>query len=570
MRIELLYTEPATIEPIEFDDGVNVVLGESDDTSSKNNGVGKSLCIEFINFALLKKKSDSRVSKIPKEAFDPYTFVCVRFRLHGEVYTIKRSLAESEQPRIIVDGREIIFAKREDATDFLTQRMFPFKAAGAVNFREMLGPLIRDERSEFKSIVSYFDTRLKVPENYAPHLMLLGIDLGIYRLIKEILKEIDHIGAEEARIRENVLLVRQKTIDDARSDLNALDEEVQSINDAIEALETAPAFDIVQAEMLAIEEEMAALRRRKEVLSQRSARLAPVAAKPSIETEEIRHFYDELRAGLGTAVARDLTEVISFKDKIERFQQHLLEEKSKVVDVELKGLNRQLADLDRRYSKLLAVLDQEGQLRSLRQTYASYQVKSDELGQLKGFLERYDQLAVEKQQKRSDKETERLRLQGSIAAARDRLKSVEKTILDIHQFIQGNRKASFDVRTTANKQVVDIVLRIDDDGSHSVEREKVFIYDIALLLNDFTKVRHPGLLVHDNIFDVDEDTLNKSLEFLLTRAEFEEEQQYILTLNVDRIAHAEDEAWFEDLQRCVVASFTKADRFLNTTYQEVR
>ncbi len=570
MRIELLYTEPATIEPIEFDDGVNVVLGESDDTSSKNNGVGKSLCIEFINFALLKKKSDSRVSKIPKEAFDPYTFVCVRFRLHGEVYTIKRSLAESEQPRIIVDGRETIFAKREDATDFLTQRMFPFEAAGAVNFREMLGPLIRDERSEFKSIVSYFDTRLKVPENYAPHLMLLGIDLGIYRLIKEILKEIDLIGAEEARIRENVLLVRQKTIDDARSDLNALDEEVQSINDAIEALETAPAFDIVQAEMLAIEEEMAALRRRKEVLSQRSARLAPVAAKPSIETEEIRHFYDELRAGLGTAVARDLTEVISFKDKIERFQQHLLEEKSKVVDVELKGLNRQLADLDRRYSKLLAVLDQEGQLRSLRQTYASYQVKSDELGQLKGFIERYDQLAVEKQQKRSDKETERLRLQGSIAAARDRLKSVEKTILDIHQFIQGNRKASFDVRTTANKQVVDIVLRIDDDGSHSVEREKVFIYDIALLLNDFTKVRHPGLLVHDNIFDVDEDTLNKSLEFLLTRAEFEEEQQYILTLNVDRIAHAEDEVWFEDLQRCVVASFTKAERFLRTTYQEVR
>ncbi|ODT75263.1 MAG: hypothetical protein ABS76_34715 [Pelagibacterium sp. SCN 64-44] len=570
MRIELLYTEPATIEPIEFDDGVNVVLGESDDTSSKNNGVGKSLCIEFINFALLKKKSDSRVSKIPKEAFDPYTFVCVRFRLHGEVYTIKRSLAESEQPRIIVDGRETIFAKREDATDFLTQRMFPFEAAGAVNFREMLGPLIRDERSEFKSIVSYFDTRLKVPENYAPHLMLLGIDLGIYRLIKEILKEIDLIGAEEARIRENVLLVRQKTIDDARSDLNALDEEVQSINNAIEALETAPAFDIVQAEMLAIEEEMAALRRRKEVLSQRSARLAPVAAKPSIETEEIRHFYDELRAGLGTAVARDLTEVISFKDKIERFQQHLLEEKSKVVDVELKGLNRQLADLDRRYSKLLAVLDQEGQLRSLRQTYASYQIKSDELGQLKGFLERYDQLAVEKQQKRSDKETERLRLQGSIAAARDRLKSVEKTILDIHQFIQGNRKASFDVRTTANKQVVDIVLRIDDDGSHSVEREKVFIYDIALLLNDFTKVRHPGLLVHDNIFDVDEDTLNKSLEFLLTRAEFEEEQQYILTLNVDRIAHAVDEVWFEDLQRCVVASFTKAERFLRTTYQEVR
>ena len=124
--------------------------------------------------------------------------------------------------------------------------------------------------------------------------------------------------------------------------------------------------------------------------------------------------------------------------------------------------------------------------------------------------------------------------------------------------------------TTARHYIAVGGIRLDDDGSHSVEREKVFIYDIALLLNDYTKVRHPGLLVHDNIFDVDEDTLNRSLEFLLTRAEFQEEQQYILTLNVDRIAHATEEVWYDDLLRCVVASFTKNDRFLNTTYQEVR
>lgn len=569
MRIDRLYTEPATITPISFQDGVNVVLGESDETSSKNNGVGKSLCIEFINFALLKKKSDSRVSRIPKETFDPATFICVDFTLHGVKYTLKRSLAEAEQPRLVRDGREQIFAKVEDATSFLTEAMFPGNEPKTVSFREMLGPLIRDERSEFKSIVSYFDTRLRIPENYAPHLLLLGIDLGIYRDIKEIIKEIDQISAEEGRIKENVLLVRQKSIDDARSDLNALDEEVEAINEAIGNLESAPAFDIVQGDMLAIEEEMTALRRRKEALMQRSARLAPMATSTTIDSDEIRQFFDELRAGLGTVVARDLDEVLSFKGKIERFQRHLLEEKSKVVDAEIRSLNKQLADLDKRYSKILAVLDQQGQLKSLRQTYASYQVKREELSQLKAFIDRYDQLSLDKQGKRSDKETELMRLQGDITAARDRLRSVERTILDMHQFIQGNKAASFAVRTTSTKQVVDIVLRIDDDGSHSVEREKVFIYDVSLLLNDFTKVRHPGMLIHDNIFDVDQDTLNKSMEFMFTRAEFEEEQQYILTLNMDRITHATEEIWYDDLRRAVVASFTKAERFLKTTYQEV-
>src|SRR4051812_31017276 len=102
MRISRLYTEPPTIDPVVFEPGVNVILGESDDTSSKNNGVGKSLCIEFLNFALLKRKAESRVAKIPKASFDPSTLICVDFELNGVRYTIKRSVEESEHPRIVV------------------------------------------------------------------------------------------------------------------------------------------------------------------------------------------------------------------------------------------------------------------------------------------------------------------------------------------------------------------------------------------------------------------------------------------------------------------------------------
>jgi uncharacterized protein YydD (DUF2326 family) len=124
MRISRLYTEPSTIDPIVFEAGVNVILGESDDTSSKNNGVGKSLCIEFLNFALLKRKAESRVAKIPKASFDPLTLICVDFEMNGFRYTIKRSLEESEHPRIVVDGHETVYAKVEDATDFLTGRLY--------------------------------------------------------------------------------------------------------------------------------------------------------------------------------------------------------------------------------------------------------------------------------------------------------------------------------------------------------------------------------------------------------------------------------------------------------------
>ncbi|MGO8026215.1 DUF2326 domain-containing protein [Rhizobium leguminosarum] len=543
-------------------------MGESDTTSSKNNGVGKSLCIEFMNFALLKRKADSRVARIPKTSFSPDTLICVDFVMGGVDYTIKRSLSEAERPRIIVDGRETIFAKMDDATDFLTSHMFRNEQS-RIGFREILGPLIRDERSEFKSIVSCFDTKARIPDNYAPHLMLLGINVDLYRSIKGIQRELDYIAAEENRIKEGVQLIRQKSIDDARSDLNALEDEVEKIQEGIEALENAPAYDIVKDEILSIEDAMAQLRARKEVLSRRVANLAPIAAEPSVDSDEIREFYNQLSAGLGTSVARDLDEVLSFKSKIEQFQRHLLLEKTTVIDTEIRSINKQLGDLDRRYGKLVGVLDQEGELRNLRQTYASHQAKSDEYGQLKSFISRYDQLLLDRQTKKSEIEAERLKLQASISVAADRVRSFERTILAIHEFIQGNRKASFEVRTTTKKHIVEVVLRIDDDGSHSVEREKVFIYDVALLLNDFTKARHPGLLVHDNIFDVDNDTLEKSLEYLLTRVPFDDGQQYILTLNVDRLERYVEEAWYDELIQNVVATFTKSNRFLKTKYQEI-
>lgn len=568
MQIKQLYTEPATITPIFFHEGVNIILGESDTTSSKNNGVGKSLCIEFLNFALLKRKAESRVAKIPKAALDPDTFICVDLVMGGMDYTIKRSLSEAERPRIVVGGRETSYAKMGDATDFLASHMFGNEQS-RIGFREILGPLIRDERSEFKSIVSCFDTKARIPDNYSPHLRLLGINVDFYRSIQGIQREFDNIAAEENRIRESVLLIRRKSIDDARSDLNALEDEVEKIQEGIDTLENAPAYDIVKDEILSIEDQMAELRTRKEVLFRRAANLAPIAAEPSVDSEEIREFYNQLSAGLGTSFARDLDEVLSFKSKIEQFQRHLLLEKTTVVDTEIRSINKQLGDLDRQYAKLVNVLDQDGELRSLRQTYASHQAKSEEYGQLKSFIWRYDQLLLDRQTKKSEIEAERLKLQASISAAADRVRSFERTILAIHELVQGNRKASFEVRTTTKKHIVEIVLRIDDDGSHSVEREKVFIYDIALLLNDFTKARHPGLLVHDNIFDVDNDTLEKSLEYVLTRMPFDDGQQYILTLNVDRLERYVEEAWYDELIQNVVATFTKSNRFLKTKYQEI-
>lgn len=135
----------------------------------------------------------------------------------------------------------------------------------------------------------------------------------------------------------------------------------------------------------------------------------------------------------------------------------------------------------------------------------------------------------------------------------------------------GNREAHFEIKTTKNQNVVDFIMRTDDDGSHSTERMKVFIYDISLMLNEQTRKNHPRFLIHDNIFE-DDDSIEKSLNYLFEyNNKTPNEFQYIVTLNSDLIelASRNERLLFEidDLKRAV---FTKESRFLGIKYTETR
>ena len=136
----------------------------------------------------------------------------------------------------------------------------------------------------------------------------------------------------------------------------------------------------------------------------------------------------------------------------------------------------------------------------------------------------------------------------------------------------GNKEASFDIETKNSSKVKDYIefeMRIDDDGSHSIERTKVFIYDLALMFNENTTKRHPKFLIHDNIFDVDQDTLIQCLNFLSKKEEQHPNFQYILTINRDKIENEEREKLLNiNIPEHRRANFTKENRFLGTKYQE--
>ena len=174
LRLHKLSSDPECFTPIVFQSGVNLILGERSDKvdsqGRKVNGVGKSISIELLHFALCRQHEKTRVSKIPSGVLPDELVVVLDLTIEETRLQIRRSIANPTQPTIIAaDGSETVFENLGDASRYLGALLFENQEhSGQVSFRQVLSLLMRDEQSGFKdylSPVSY--THLTLPTIYS-------------------------------------------------------------------------------------------------------------------------------------------------------------------------------------------------------------------------------------------------------------------------------------------------------------------------------------------------------------------------------------------------------------------
>ena len=570
MKLKKLYSEPEIFDPISFTDGINLILGETTPDNEKTNGVGKSLAIEFLNFGLLKRFNDSRVSRIPREQLPEDVCICLDFEIAGHQISCRRTIEEPDVPTLITDGNAVRYAKLADANNYLTSLLFgSIYDKNLPSFRAMMGPLIRDERSEFKSIINCYDTDQRIPPDYAPHLYLLHTDPAPYREARDLAREIDLINAAKRKAKENIETITNKNVAEAKADLNELTSQVERIQRDIDNLENVEGYDSVKDEIIEIEDQLDVLRSRQSVLKTELQKIRMFQGDNYIDDEEVADLYNQFKDGLGDLIAKDLAEVTEFKKKIDDFQRSLIDNRKGSLEQEVEKIHSEIVKLDKKYKEKVSILDQEGLLKSLKQTIAIHQQKVEEHSALSAFINKYNDYEKDGKDKKRERHEQIYLLESYVSNAKEVIESVEQSILDIHEYVFGNRKSSFEVKVSKNREIVKFELRTDADGSHSINREKVFLYDVALLINQMTADRHPGILVHDNIFDVDQDTLIKSLNFLVDQRSLLKDRQYILTINRDKFRSADLQKLMLDLDEYARATYTKSNRFLEIDYQEL-
>ena len=577
IRLNRLYSESNIFEEISFHDGVNIILGEKYDDSSvkgrKTNGVGKSMSIEFLDFGFLNDYEKSRIAKIPKEVFPLEENVILDLDIGDEAITIKRNRKQADQPVIIREGRTVSFDKLQDAREYLTGLIFPkLNGKKVPSFRNLFSILMRDERSEFTDIIKCHDLTKKIPDDLSAHLFLLGFSLEAYKNTLETIKEIEAVNTVIAKDKKELTQEGKKKISDVKAELNALEDELQKLEDAIESFKTNETFDSMEADLIELEDLLDQLRKRQKALRYDYEKIRKMPKPEQIDDREIELVYNQFKSELGNAVVKSLNEVVGFKNKIEEFQRTLVNQKAKELESQLKSIAEQIRVLDDEYSEKLKVIDKKGVLKNLKVSLKIYEAKKDSISHTKFLFDQYEKNEKKKRMLNLQKTQQLMEIDSEIEQNKEIMADFIDTILEIHESIMGNKECSFSLQTVdkaRKKTPVELTLRIYDDGSHSVDRTKVFIYDMALLFNQYTRDRHPLFLVHDNIFDVDQDTLVQCLNYIYKQEEQYQDFQYILTLNRDKIENEEQRKLIQmDIDEHQVAVFTKEKKFLGRNYQE--
>ena len=577
IRLNRLYSESNIFEEISFHDGVNIILGEKYDDSSvkgrKTNGVGKSMSIEFLDFGFLNDYEKSRIAKIPKEVFPLEENVILDLDIGDEAITIKRNRKQADQPEIIREGRTVSFDKLQDAREYLTGLIFPkLNGKKVPSFRNLFSILMRDERSEFTDIIKCHDLTKKIPDDLSAHLFLLGFSLEAYKNTLETIKEIEAVNTVIAKDKKELTQEGKKKISDVKAELNALEDELQKLEDAIESFKTNETFDSMEADLIELEDLLDQLRKRQKALRYDYEKIRKMPKPEQIDDREIELVYNQFKSELGNAVVKSLNEVVGFKNKIEEFQRTLVNQKAKELESQLKSIAEQIRVLDDEYSEKLKVIDKKGVLKNLKVSLKIYEAKKDSISHTKFLFDQYEKNEKKKRMLNLQKTQQLMEIDSEIEQNKEIMDDFIDTILEIHESIMGNKECSFSLQTVdkaRKKTPVELTLRIYDDGSHSVDRTKVFIYDMALLFNQYTRDRHPLFLVHDNIFDVDQDTLVQCLNYIYKQEEQYQDFQYILTLNRDKIENEEQRKLIQmDIDEHQVAVFTKEKKFLGRNYQE--
>lgn len=546
--------------------GISLISARRQSKSKERtyNSVGKSLSIYLIQFCLGAKSTKDFTDKLPGWAFR------LDFKLKDGLHYTYRT---SENTKVIVfDGNEMKVKSFNKMMGYLIFGLMGDEQF--LSYRTLITRFIRQGKSGYTSF-DRFQPKETTPTDIINTSYLLGLDVN--RLLHKVQLKLDDdlLKTQEKNLAKDPvmrsLLLGTGRAEDIDLRLLDLDKQIEKLQEDINSFVIAEDYGEIKNEADAIS--MSLYQWRNKASKCRIA-LENVSKsmqhRPDIKKQNLLNFFEEAKVSLGEMVVKHLEDV-------ERFNERLLDDRSRILAEQQSRYEQQLAEaetkinvLEQQENEKLQYLNSHGALDDytlLTELIADYRSKKEKLEQYKILQKSYKQKREELKRTIAD---ENLKTQVYLDNISDLVNRHMVYFHDMVRTFYSDKTAGLQIINNegVNKQRFNIVARISDDSGDGVNETKIFCFDWTLLT---AQLHHEiKFLVHDS--RIISETDPRQVATMLRNANRicnEDDVQYILTVNESSLDMLKKEMTEDEYKTLVIdrevlklTDFSDSDKLL--------
>lgn len=531
MRLIKLTSDHKSFHPVEFHDGINIIVGKKSNPDVKDdgntfNGVGKSLIAHLLHFCLCCNKIDSLEKSLPDWSFT------LQFSSNTEHHSITRNT--SQQNKIVFDDEEY---KLTDARNkLLLLAMDDEDLTDKLKFNPMLSKFVRRYRTSYikYSNASDYDDAYK---NLLYNSALLGLNTDLVVSKKNIRIEQETVQKTEKALKKDPVFKQyylgnsdiQMDADDLEFAISKLQEEIASFKISSNYHEIEEQANNISSRKKDLENQLALLENNILHISE----ALKIQADDSFG--KVVEMYEKASVEIPDMVKKSLREVEDFHKSLLQTRNLRLKEELRKNQGESREKKQEIANIGIEMDNLLGYLNTHGALEeytALNKQLTDLQLQLNHIKDYQKMLKEYQSRLnnIKEQMIIENRDTEEY-----LNAAEPFLKNLRQKYSEMTREFYPRKKSGLSISNDSgeNQLRYNIEARIEDDSSDGVNEVKIFCFDMLLMMQGISNFE---FVLHDSRLFANMDPRQRTTLFRIAcRVCTDYGVQYIASINEDAL-----------------------------------
>lgn len=531
MKITRITSNHLSFHPIEFKNGINIIVAKQKEPHSSNlgqtyNGVGKTLLLHLIHFCL-----GSKPIKQFEEELSGWTFR-LDFSHEGKNHYSERAV--NNHGKIIIDGVEYNYKEGNEVFKqiVLGEDSLPEE----ISWRSLFSRYVRRYRDSYNSFDSFVPNE-KDYQKLLNNSYLLGLDTNLIIQKKNLKEKLDSNKKSKDSIKRDdtfrKYFVGDKdpaiAADSLRDEITKIEKDISSFQVSENYHEMQSEADTISRKKQQLENKCFYFKRRIDDINQ------SLSQHISSSDSQLLEVYKEAKVVIPEMVVKEINSVEAFHNNLiasrdMRLRKQLEQQEHELADTELL-----IKKLGEEMDSILSYLDTHGALEE-------YVALTKKLSEYQKELSKIEAFQLLQKEFEDTARTIKSELINSETKAAEYLEKNAKLIKGLSgqfrsyakEFYPGKASGLSIVNNSGDNLLrYTMDAKIQDDSSDGINSVKIFCFDLLILLSSVSQV---DFVFHDSRLFSDMDPRQRETLFRIAdKICSKSNKQYICTINEEQI-----------------------------------